>query len=127
MNNWYKSLQKAPWTPPNYIFGIVWPLLYCLMIISFLLVWNSKKCFPYCSPLTFFLIQLGFNLIWTSLFFKFKMPLVALVDIILIIYFALETYYKFKNINKLAGYLLIPYLLWLLLAMSLNLYIVLFN
>ena len=127
MNNWYKSLQKAPWTPPNYIFGIVWPLLYCLMIISFLLVWNSKKCFPYCSPLTFFLIQLGFNLIWTSLFFKFKMPLVALADIILIIYFAFQTYFKFININKIAGYLLIPYLLWLLLAMSLNLYIVLFN
>ena len=127
MNNWYKSLQKAPWTPPSYVFGIVWPILYFMMAISFVLVWKNKKCFPYCSPLTFFLIQLGFNLIWTTLFFKLKMPLLALIDIVLMTYFAYITQQAFSKINKLGGYLLIPYLGWLLLAFSMNLYIVIMN
>lgn len=127
MNNWYKSLRKAPWTPPSYIFGIVWPILYFMMATSFALVWKNKKCFPYCSPLTFFLIQLGFNLIWTTLFFKLKMPILALVDIVLMTYFAFITQKMFSKINKLAGYLLIPYLGWLLLAFSMNLYIVIMN
>ena len=127
MNNWYKSLNKAPWTPPSYVFGIVWPILYVLMGISFLLVWKNKKCFPYCSPLTYFLIQLGFNLIWTTLFFVMKKPLLALLDICLIIYFAIQTYNRFIKIDRLAAYLLVPYLLWLLLAFSMNFYIVLMN
>ena len=127
MNNWYKSLRKALWTPPSYIFGIVWPILYFMMAISFALVWKNKKCFPYCSPLTFFLIQLGFNLIWTTLFFKLKMPILALVDIMLMTYFAFITQKMFSKVNKLAGYLLIPYLGWLLLAFSMNLYIVIMN
>lgn len=127
MNNWYKSLNKAPWTPPSYVFGIVWPILYVLMGISFLLVWKNKKCFPYCSPLTYFLIQLGFNLIWTTLFFVMKKPLLALLDICLIIYFAIQTYNRFIKINRLAAYLLVPYLLWLLLAFIMNFYIVLMN
>lgn len=127
MNNWYKSLNKAPWTPPSYVFGIVWPILYVLMGISFLLVWKNKKCFPYCSPLTYFLIQLGFNLIWTTLFFVMKKPLLALLDICLIIYFAMQTFNRFIKIDPLAGYLLVPYLLWLLLAFSMNFYIVLMN
>lgn len=127
MNNWYKSLSKAPWTPPSYVFGIVWPILYLLMGISFLLVWKNKKCFPYCSPLTYFLIQLGFNLIWTTLFFVMKKPLLALLDICLIIYFAMQTYNSFIKIDRLAAYLLVPYLLWLLLAFSMNFYIVLMN
>ena len=127
MNNWYTSLQKAPWTPPNYVFGIVWPILYTMMAVSFLMVWKNKKCFPYCNPLTMFFIQLGFNLIWTTLFFKLKMPVIALIDIMLIIYFAFITQQAFSKINKFAGYLLIPYIGWLLLAFTMNLYIVIMN
>lgn len=127
MNYWYKSLQKAPWTPPPYVFGTVWPILYFMMAFSFLLVWKNKKCFPYCNSLTFFLIQLSFNLIWTTLFFKLKMPILALIDIVLITYFAFITQQMFSKVNKFAGYLLIPYLGWLLLALSMNLYIVIMN
>ena len=127
MNYWYTSLQKAPWTPPNYVFGIVWPILYAMMAVSFLMVWKNKKCFPYCNPLTMFFIQLGFNLIWTTLFFKLKMPVLALIDIMIITYFAFITKQAFSKINKFAGYLLIPYIGWLLLAFTMNLYIVIMN
>ena len=127
MNRWYNTLNRAPWSPPNYIFGIVWPILYALMTFSFILVWKNKKCFPYCSALTTFLIQLVFNLSWTTIFFYYKMPKLALLDIVLIIYFSLMTYQSFIKVNKMAAYLLIPYICWLFLALSLNTYIVLFN
>ncbi len=127
MNRWYNTLNIAPWSPPNYIFGIVWPILYVLMTFSFILVWKNKKCFPYCSALTTFLIQLVFNLSWTTIFFYYKMPKLALLDIVLIIYFSLMTYQSFIKVNKMAAYLLIPYICWLFLALSLNTYIVLFN
>jgi tryptophan-rich sensory protein len=127
MNKWYTNLKKAPWSPPSYIFGIVWPILYAMMAVSFFLVWNNQKCFPYCSALTTFLIQLAFNLSWTTIFFYYKMPKLAFLDILIIQYFTIQTYYEFLKVNKLAAYLLLPYLSWLLVAFSLNLYIILNN
>lgn len=127
MNEWYKKLNKAPWNPPSYVFGIVWSILYTLMFISFLLVWNNKKCFPYCNALTVFFIQLILNLSWTTIFFKFRMLKVAFLALIFIIFFTLLTYKYFFKVSKIAAYLLIPYIAWLLLAASLNLYIILFN
>ena len=127
MNKWYKSLKRAPWSPPGYIFGIVWPILYLLMTISFMIIQQNKKCYPYCSALTFFIIQLIFNLSWTTIFFKLKMPILALLDILCILVFALITLYKFSFINKTASLLLLPYIVWLFLALSLNMYVVAFN
>ena len=127
MNQWYKTLKKAPWSPPNYVFGIVWPILYTLMAISVALVWSNKKCYPYCSPITFFLVQLAFNLIWTTIFFKWQMPKIAFLDLLIIMGITIYTYKQFLPISKTAGYLLIPYMLWLCVAFSLNLYIILMN
>ena len=127
MNDWYKKLKKAPWSPPNKVFGIVWGILYTLLFISFFLVWNNKKCFPYCDALTMFLIQLALNLTWTTVFFKLRMIRLALASIILIIIFTIVTYKYFIKVSKIAAYLLLPYLAWLCLAGTLNAYIVLFN
>ena len=127
MNLWYENLNRVPFSPPNYIFGIVWPILYGLMTISFIIAWQNKKCVPYCSALTLFLVQLIFNLLWTTLFFHYKMPMVALLDIIFIIYFTLLTYNAFIKISKVAAYLLVPYICWLFVALYLNTYIVLHN
>ena len=127
MNNWYKKLNRAPWSPPNYVFGVVWPILYGMMTLSFLLVWKNKKCFPYCSSLTIFLLQLILNLSWTTIFFKYRMTWLAFAIIILILVLTVITYNRFIKIDKMAAYLLIPYISWLILASSLNLYIILFN
>ena len=127
MNQWYKNLKKAPFTPPSYVFGIVWPILYTLMPISTYLVWTNEKCYPYCSAITFFLIQLFFNLIWTTLFFKLNMPKLALLDTVLILGFTIFTFQKYFKINKIAAYILIPYIAWLCLAFILNAYIIIYN
>lgn len=127
MNEWYKKLKVAPWNPPPYVFGIVWPILYVLMFISATLVYIDKKCYPYCYPLTIFFIQLALNLSWTTVFFKYRLLKTALLLIVVIFGLALYTSILFYDINKIASYLLIPYLLWLSVAFSLNLYIILNN
>ena len=127
MNTWYKNLNKSSITPPDYVFGPVWTFLYTLMFISLILIWRNTKCFPWCFALTIFSIQLFFNLIWTSLFFNYRKIRLALFDLFLIIIFAIATFYLFFNINKLASYLLIPYILWLCLAFYLNTFIYLNN
>jgi len=127
MNNWYKNLNRSKLSPPSWVFGIVWPILYLLMTISFIIVQRNKKCFPFCSPLVFFIIQLGFNLIWTTLFFKMKLPLLALVDLMLTIIFTFITYYQFNTISKFGSYLLLPYMMWMCFAFYLNLHIVIYN
>ena len=124
---WYNSLKKAPWTPPNYVFGIIWPILYVLMFISLFLITKNKKCSGFCTAIILFFIQLFFNLIWTTIFFSLKMPKLALFDLGLVIGFTLLTIKYFYKISKLSSYLLLPYITWLLLAFSLNSYIVIYN
>ena len=127
MNTWYKKLKVAPWNPPDYVFGIVWPILYVLMFTSATIVYLDKKCYPYCYPLTIFFAQLILNLSWTTIFFKYRLIKVALLVLVLIFALTLYATILFYDINKIASYLLIPYLLWLCVAFSLNLYIVLNN
>ena len=127
MNLWYKNLKKAPWTPPDYLFKYIWGFLYILMFLSLYFIWINKKCYPFCKPLLIFGIQLFLNLIWTTIFFEFKKTYLALIDIIFIIYFTYLSIKEFYNINPLSSYLLIPYLIWLLVALSLNIYIIIYN
>lgn len=125
--SWYSKLDRSSLSPPSWVFGIVWPILYISMAVAAYLIWTHRKCFPLCPPLVFFLIQLGFNLIWTTLFFKNKQPRMALIDLILIIVFTIITMIKFKKVYPIATYILIPYFLWLCFAFYLNLHIVLNN
>ena len=116
---WYQALIKSPLNPPGYVFGIVWPILYLLMSISAFRTFNETK--------NLFLIQLLFNALWSWLFFVFQMPLVALLNIWLLIYLNIKINLKMFNIDKLSGLLFIPYVLWLFFASYLNLFIVLNN
>jgi tryptophan-rich sensory protein len=116
---WYTSLNKSDLNPPGYVFGIVWPILYILMMISAFL--SYEKVF------IVFNIQLVLNAAWSWLFFKFQMPLVSLLDIYLLI--ALNIFIltlMFKE-SKLAFLLFIPYVVWISFASYLNLFIVINN
>ena len=116
---WYQALIKSSLNPPGYVFGIVWPILYLLMSISAFRTFNETK--------NLFLIQLLFNALWSWLFFAFQMPLVALFNIWLLIYLNIKINLKMFYIDKLSGFLFIPYVLWLFFASYLNLFIVLNN
>ena len=130
--DWYKNLNKSKLTPPDYVFGIVWSFLYLFMFIAFLLVVLETKKSNYDKKIfnlsvTFFSIQLFFNLAWTQLFFRMKNPKVSLIDIILTIKFTALTIYYFYQINYIAAALLVPYFIWISFASYLNLHIVLKN
>ena len=116
---WYEALNKPFFNPPNFVFGIVWPILYLLMSISAFRTFNEIK--------NLFLIQLLFNAIWSWLFFAFQMPLIALLNIWLLIYLNIKLNLKMFYQDKLSALLFIPYVLWLLFASYLNLFIVLNN
>ena len=120
---WYEKLNKSKFNPPSYIFGIVWPILYLLMMISVYRILINIKCYPFCKAIIFFSIQLYLNLFWTSFFFKKKDIELALYTLIYIIIFTLMTLQQFFNIDIISGYLLIPYLIWLLFALYLNSFI----
>ena len=116
---WYQALIKSPLNPPGYVFGIVWPILYLLMSISAFRTFNETK--------NLFLIQLLLNALWSWLFFAFQMPLVALLNIWLLIYLNIKINLKMFYQDKLSGLLFIPYVLWLFFASYLNLFIVINN
>ena len=124
---WYKNLKRSKLSPPSYVFGIVWPILYTLMFISLIILWTNKKCYPYCEPITYFMFQLFFNITWTNLFFNLKKPLWAFVDLCITLIFTVITYKKMMKFSKTAAYLLVPYILWLSFAFYLNAFIVVNN
>jgi tryptophan-rich sensory protein len=125
---WYASLVKPAFSPPNYVFGPVWSILFLLMGISAYLVWKEgfgKKKVK--IALKIFFVQLALNTLWSILFFGLKSPMVSLAEIILLWVLIFITIKKFYEISKIAGSLLIPYILWVTFASILNLSIVLLN
>ena len=116
---WYQGLIKSDLNPPGYVFGIVWPILYLLMGIT---AWRTFEIIK-----NLFYVQLFLNAIWSWLFFSFHLPLISLIDIWLLIYININIVYKVLKIDKLAGLLYVPYILWLLFASYLNLFIVINN
>jgi tryptophan-rich sensory protein len=116
---WYQELVKSSLNPPGYVFGIVWPILYLMMSISAFRTFHETK--------SLFLTQLLFNALWSWLFFAFQMPLIALLNIWLLIYLNIKLNLKMFYKDKLSGFLFIPYVLWLFFASYLNLFIVINN
>ena len=118
IQNWYQFLNKPPFNPPSWIFGPVWKFLYLLMGISLYMIWARKG-----KHLTFFWIQLILNAIWSFLFFGLHSPTLALIDIVVLLIAIIITIKAFYKIYKLAGLILLPYLVWVSFATILNFYI----
>ena len=116
---WYQSLQKSPLTPPNIVFPIVWNILFILMGLS---VWRIRlrRSHETIFALLLFIIQLGFNILWSYLFFGLQRPELALIEILILWALILTTVFIFYRIDKMAGVLLLPYLGWVSFAIYLN-------
>jgi tryptophan-rich sensory protein len=121
IENWYSFLEKPLLSPPNWIFGPVWTLLYVLMGVAAFLVWEKggKKAEAK-KALTFFGLQLIFNSAWSIIFFTLQNPFWALVEIIFLWALILLTIILFYKLSRPAAYLMIPYILWVSFAVYLN-------
>ena len=118
-DTWYQGLIKSDLNPPGYVFGIVWPILYLFMGIT---AWRNIDTIK-----IDFYIQLFLNAIWSWLFFSFQLPLIALFDIWLLIFINIKILFIVSKQDKIGAILYAPYILWLLFASYLNVFIVLNN
>ena len=121
----FDSITKPALAPPGWLFPVVWTILYILMGIASYLVLTSGK--PNDNALTTYGIQLVFNFFWSIIFFNLKLYLFAFIWLVLLWLLILKTALLFHQISKLAGYLMVPYLLWVTFAGYLNFAIYLLN
>ena len=119
---WYVYLNKPFFSPPNWLFGPVWTILYILMGVSFGLIWSKYKKGDKATlnAMKLFGIQFLLNIIWSPVFFGFKNLLLAFAVIVLMWFILFKTIWAFAKIDKKASYLLYPYLAWISFASILN-------
>lgn len=118
--SFYAQLVRPEWAPPGSVFGPVWTVLYALMGIAAWLVWRVGGFRAAGTALTLFLVQLGFNALWSWLFFGWQRGALAFADVVLLCALVVATLAGFWRIRRLAGALLVPYLLWISFAAALN-------
>ena len=124
--DWYSTLQRPGFSPPNWVFAPVWMILFFLMGLALYLVWakDDKKAKP---AYIAYGIQLALNALWSIVFFGLHQPFYAFIEIIFLWTAILTTIVLFYRISKNAAYLLIPYILWVTFAAILNYYIYILN
>ena len=120
------TFNKPTFTPPGIVFPIVWTILYILMGISSYLVYKENNTYK-SSALKIYAVQLIINGLWTIIFFRLKAFLLAFIAIIILIILTIIMIYKFYQINKVAGLLQIPYLIWLCVALVLSYNVLILN
>ncbi len=123
---WYALLHKPFFSPPNWIFAPVWTTLYILMGISFYIIWE-KGLRKNKTGVLFFALQLILNILWSLLFFGLHNPLFGVICIVFLWASILATIITFYRTSKAAGWLLVPYILWVSFASGLNYFVYILN
>lgn len=132
-DGWYEQADKAPWNPPDWLFGPVWIVLYIGMGLAAWLIWRERQRARVTTPLVLYFVQLAFNGVWTPLFFAGYPSWggaalwAALGVIITLIILVILTARAFWPISRTAAVILLPYLAWILYASTLNAYIAVAN
>ncbi|WP_163165700.1 TspO/MBR family protein [Arthrobacter sp. Alg241-R88] len=132
VDGWYTTADKAPWSPPNIVFGPVWTILYTAMAVAAWLVWR-KQAPGTRRAMTTYAVQLALNLAWTPVFFGLYPAIgtaalwLALVIILALIAAVSVTVLSFGPISRAAGLLLLPYITWLVFAATLNVWAAIHN
>ncbi len=125
---WYAGLAKPSWTPPPLAFPIAWTFLYALMAVSFWRLWNLEARLPARTrAMTWFLIQLALNALWSPVFFGWHGTRTALAIIIALLIAIAATIIAAFRADRLAAWLLAPYLLWVAYATTINIGVVVLN
>ncbi len=120
VDTWYPTLRKPSWSPPNAVFGPVWTVLYLLMAVAAWWAWRVGS--PADARLTVRLYgaQLALNALWSILFFGLRSPGAALIDIVVLWLVLIRLYIRFRAVDRLAGWLWLPYVIWVSFAATLN-------
>lgn len=121
IDNWYAGLVKPAFNPPNWIFGPVWIILFSLMGVAFYLVIKNGIEKEWVKiAVVIFVVQFILNVLWSYLFFGLNNPALALAEIIFLWLTILATILVFYKVDKIAAYLLLPYIFWVSFAAFLN-------
>ena len=115
---WYSLLIKPSYNPPSWVFAPVWTTLYLMMTIAAWSFWQSKN--KDINTLYIYFIHLIFNTTWSVVFFVFHQIFLALIVLIFLILLIIILMIRFRRVNMLSFYLMIPYLLWCCYALVLN-------
>ena len=122
---WYSLLNKPVFNPPDWIFAPVWTILYLMMTIAIWIFWHSKgRDMP---TVYIFFIHLIFNTTWSIIFFVFHNLVLALIILIVLILLIINLMFRFRRVNMLSFYMMIPYLLWCFFALILNFNLIVLN
>ncbi len=115
---WYSQLVKSNYNPPDWIFAPVWTTLYLMMTLAIWFYWHSKN--REMSTIYIYFIHIVFNTTWSIVFFGLHQILLALIVLMILIILIIILILKFKRVNYVSTYLMIPYLLWSWYALFLN-------
>ena len=122
---WYSQLIKSNYNPPDWIFAPVWTTLYVMMTLAIWFFWHTKN--RDINTVYIYFIHIVFNTTWSVVFFGFHKIFLALIVLIILILLIMTLIIRFKRVNFVSYYLMIPYLLWCCYALFLNLNILLLN
>jgi translocator protein len=122
---WYSLLIKPSFNPPGWVFAPVWLTLYLMMTIAIWSFWNCKN--RDINTVYIYFIHIIFNTTWSIVFFVFHKIVLALVVLVFLIFLIIVLMMRFRRVNMLSFYIMIPYLLWCCFALILNFNLVLLN
>ena len=122
---WYSQLVKSAYNPPDWVFAPVWTTLYLMMTLAIWFYWHSKN--REMNTIYIYFIHVVFNTTWSIVFFGLHQILLALIVLIILIALIIILILRFKRVNYVSSYLMIPYLLWSCYALFLNLNLFILN
>ena len=122
---WYSQLTKSNYNPPDWVFAPVWTILYLMMTLAIWFFWHSKN--RDIKTIYVYLIHIALNTTWSIVFFGLHQILLALLVLLLLIFFIIYLILRYKRVNLVSYYLMIPYLLWTIYALFLNFNLLILN
>ena len=122
---WYSLINKPSFNPPSWIFAPVWTTLYLMMTIAIWFYWHSKN--REMNTIYIYFIHIVFNTTWSIVFFGLHQILLALIVLLILIFLIIILILRYKRVNLVSYYLMIPYLLWTTYALFLNINLLILN
>ena len=122
---WYSQLVKSNYNPPDWVFAPVWTTLYLMMTLAIWFFWHSKN--RDMNTIYIYFIHIAFNTTWSIVFFGLHQILLAFVVLLILIFLIIILTLRFKRVNLVSYYLMIPYLLWTTYALFLNFNLLILN